>query len=218
MPEKLLLAFEILGTMAFASSGAITALAKKMDIFGVVVLALVTAVGGGVVRDLILGITPPQTFNTPIYALVAIVVAVVVFIPAVRRFLFKNHRIYERAMLIMDSIGLGVFTVVGVETAFESGNEKTVLLVFVGMITGVGGGIMRDILAGNTPYIFVKHFYASASMIGAFVCIGLWWITPPAVAMISGAVVVVILRLLAARFHWSLPKAEDVDGLAEKKQ
>lgn len=211
MSEPLLLIFEIIGTIAFAASGAITALSKKMDVFGVITLGLVTAVGGGVIRDVILGLTPPATFSSPVYAIVAIAVSIIIFIPAVRRFLFKNHRIYDRAMLIMDSVGLAVFTVIGVETAFLAGNTKPILLIFVGMITGIGGGILRDVLAGNTPFIFVKHFYASVSFIGALVCIALWQISGPVVAMPVSTVVIIVLRLLAAKFHWNLPKAEDVD-------
>lgn len=213
MSETILLIFEIIGTVAFAASGAITALSKKMDIFGVVTLGVVTAVGGGVMRDIILGHTPPVTFSNPMYALVAIGVSIIIFIPAVRRFLFRNHRIYDRAMLIMDSLGLGIFTVVGIENALLSGKTNVFLLVFVGMITGIGGGILRDILAGNTPYIFVKHFYACASLIGAILCVVLWRFTLPAVAIFVGSITIFVLRLLAARFHWSLPKAEEVDDI-----
>ena len=216
MSDIILLMFEILGTIAFAASGAMTALSKKMDIFGVAVLALVTAVGGGVMRDVVLGQTPPATFSSPVYALVSIAVAVIIFIPAVRRFLLKNQRIYDLVMLIMDSIGLGVFTVVGVETAFVSDNSNPILLIFVGMVTGIGGGILRDVLSGSTPFIFVKHFYASASLIGAVVCIVMWRHTPAVVSMTVGAVVVVVLRLLAAHFHWSLPKSEDIDFMSRK--
>lgn len=216
MSQTLLFVFELMGTIAFAASGAITALSKKMDIFGVATLGVVTAVGGGVIRDIILCNNPPVTFRNPVYAIVAIVVSVILFIPAVRRFLFKNHKIYERVMLIMDSAGLGIFTVVGIETSILAGHSSAFLLIFVGMITGVGGGVIRDILAGNKPYVFVKHFYACASLIGAIVCIALWRLTFPALAISSGALVVFILRLLAARFHWSLPKAEDIDELKEK--
>lgn len=213
MSETLLFIFEIIGTVAFAASGAITALSKKMDVFGVVTLGLVTAVGGGVIRDVILCNTPPVTFRNPVYALVAIAVSIVLFIPAVRRFLFKNHKLYDTVLLIMDSAGLGIFTVVGIETAAMAGHKSAFLLIFVGMVTGIGGGIIRDVLAGNTPYIFVKHFYACASLIGAIVCVALWRLAYPSVAIALGALIVFVLRILAAHFHWSLPKAEDVDDI-----
>lgn len=209
MTSTILLVFELIGTVAFAASGAIVALSKKMDIFGVATLGVVTAVGGGVIRDLILGNTPPATFQNPLYALVAIGVSVILFIPAVRRVLFHKPRVYEIVMLLMDSLGLGIFTVVGIQVAHSTeGEHNAFLLVFVGMITGVGGGVIRDLLAGNTPFILVKHFYASASLIGSVVCVVLWHYFGSFAATIGGTVVIIILRLLAARYHWSLPKSE----------
>ena len=209
LSENLLLIFELIGTVAFAVSGAMVGLSKKMDIFGVTVLGTVTSVGGGVIRDLILGNTPPATFRNPVYALVAIFVSVIIFIPAVRRFLFKKQSIYEKTMLLMDSLGLGIFTAVGIETACIAGQRSIFLLVFVGMITGIGGGVLRDVLSGNTPYIFVKHFYASASLIGAFVFIALWNFSGQSAAVFGCAFAVTALRLLAAKFRWSLPKAKE---------
>lgn len=218
MTNTILLVFELIGTVAFAASGAIVALSKKMDIFGVVTLGVVTAVGGGVIRDLVLGHTPPATFQNPLYALVAIGVSVILFIPWVRKILFHKPRVYELVMLLMDSLGLGIFTVMGIQAAYSTeGEHNAFLLVFVGMITGVGGGIIRDLLAGNTPFILVKHFYASASLIGAVVCIVLWYFLGSFAAIAGGTVVTIILRLLAARFHWSLPKSEMEEPVESEK-
>lgn len=208
MPEQLLLAIEIIGTVAFAVSGAVVGLEKGMDIFGVAILGLTTAVGGGVIRDLVLGNTPPATFRDPVYAVIAICVSIVMFLPAIRRLFDRHHHLYDIAMLLMDSLGLGIFTVVGVRTAYASGSEHGVfLLVFVGVTTGVGGGILRDVLAGNTPYVFVKHFYATASLIGALLCVFLWPLAGSTWSMVAGAAVVMALRLLAAHYRWSLPRA-----------
>lgn len=208
MSENLLLLFELIGTVAFSVSGAMVALSKKMDIFGVAVLGLVTAVGGGVIRDLVLGITPPKTFQNPIYAAIAIATSLIIFIPAVRHFL-SGKEVYDKIMLLMDSVGLGIFTVVGIETAYLSDQSHSIfLLIFVGVITGVGGGMIRDVLAQTTPAILVRHFYATASIIGAVICIILWNIFGQSAAVIGGASSVLILRLLAAKYHWSLPKAE----------
>ena len=209
MSENLLLVFELIGTVAFAASGAMVGLSKKMDIFGIAVLGIVTSVGGGIIRDLVLGNTPPATFQNPVYALVAIFVSLIILIPAVRRFLFKKQSIYEKTMRIMDSIGLGIFTAVGIEIACLAGHKSGFLLIFVGMITGIGGGVLRDVLSGNTPYIFVKHFYATASLIGAVVFIILWNFSGQSAAVFGCAFVVTALRLLAARFRWSLPKAKE---------
>ena len=208
MTERLLLVVEIIGTVAFAVSGAMVGLRKGMDIFGVCILGLVTAVGGGVIRDLVLGNTPPATFQSPVYALVAVAVSLIVFLPFVRRLFDRFQNFYDHLLLGMDSLGLGIFTVVGVRTAYDAGHDGFFLLIFVGVITGVGGGVLRDILAGQTPYIFVKHIYACASLVGAVVCVVLWGLIGGMWSMISGAASVVVLRTLAAHFRWNLPRAE----------
>lgn len=208
MSFSVITALEILGTVAFAASGALTAIKKDMDIFGVSVLGLLTAVGGGIIRDIILGITPPTVFRNPLYAIVGIVTSIITFLPFVRAALNRSRRAGEIIMLIMDTAGLGAFTVAGIQTARNSSDENgTFLLIFVGVVTGVGGGILRDICAGITPYIFIKHFYACASIIGAVICVVMWDITGENIAMLSGAAAVIVIRFLAARFHWSLPKA-----------
>jgi len=200
--------FEILGTVAFAVSGAFVAIGKKMDIFGVAVLGLTTALGGGVIRDLILGVTPPVMFRTPSYAFLAVVTAVIVFIPAVRRFLTARQALYDRVLLLFDSVGLGVFTVVGVQAAHGAGFAGNLFLqIFVGTLTGVGGGILRDVMAQHTPYVFSKHVYASASLAGALLCAILWRFIGGAPALIAGAALTFLLRLCAAHFRWSLPRA-----------
>ena len=209
MENTALLIFEIIGTVAFAVSGAIIALNKKMDIFGVIILGLVTAVGGGVLRDVILGFTPPNMFRNPVYAIVAAVVSVLLFSSKIRNAIFKQQKVYDFCLLVMDSIGLGIFTVVGIMVAQNRIVNNPFFLVFLGVITGVGGGVMRDVMAGNTPYIFVKHFYATASIIGAIVTVILWGYIGATWSMVIGAVLIVVLRLLAAHFHWSLPKPKD---------
>ncbi len=202
---------EIIGTVAFASSGAMIGIRKKMDIFGINVLAITTALGGGLIRDLVLGITPPNMFRDSSYALWAIATACVHFLV----FKWKKHLlevhvsdVQEVLMGIMDAIGLGAFTVIGIDKAVQMGHNSIFLLIFVGVITGVGGGMLRDIMAGNTPFIFVKHIYACASIAGAIVCLLLRLVFFDFVAMIIGAVVVVVIRILAARYRWNLPKVQ----------
>lgn len=203
-----ILILELVGTLAFAASGAMTGLRKNMDIFGVCILGLTTAVGGGVIRDIILGNTPPATFRDPIYATVALATSLVLFLPRVRRLLTRDQALYDLAMLGMDSLGLGIFTVVGIQTAYSCTARPTLfLLVFVGVITGVGGGILRDIMAGDTPFIFVKHVYASASLAGALICGLLWHHAGEMPSMLAGAVLVFVIRGLSAHFHWNLPRA-----------
>lgn len=198
---------EIIGTIAFSVSGAMTGIEKKMDIFGIAILGLTTAVGGGILRDILTGCIPPQTFRNPIYAMIAVITAVIIFLFAYTGKLVYNTKIFEFLVFLMDSLGLGTFTVVGINTAFHTSNKfGHFLLIFVGVITGVGGGVLRDMLAGNTPYIFVKHVYACASLAGAVVCVYAWDSLGATRAMLTGAVIIVLIRFLSAYFKWNLPR------------
>lgn len=207
--EYMLFALDMIGTVAFGLSGAMTAIKKEMDVLGVIILGMVTAVGGGIMRDLILGNTPPQAFVQPVFALSAAAVSAMVFV--ILYFHFKGYRQiseywFQHMLMAADTLGLGVFTVAGVRAAFEGGMGINYFLpVFLGTITGVGGGLLRDIMAGDRPYIFVKHVYASASILGACVCVFCWRRFGENTAMLTGAVSVVVLRILAIRFRWNLP-------------
>ena len=181
-----------------------------MDIFGVCILGLSTATGGGVIRDLILGLTPPMAFQDPTCAVLALATSAVFFSRRVRGVLMRNQRRYDLLLFWMDALGLGAFTVIGVELAFSRAAQPTFfLLVFVGTLTGVGGGVLRDMMAGDTPYIFVKHVYASASLAGALACALLWLPGLELYAMGAGAVTVIVIRFLSAYYHWNLPRAHD---------
>nr|WP_325300443.1 TRIC cation channel family protein [uncultured Dysosmobacter sp.] len=205
-----ILILELVGTMAFAASGAMTGLRKNMDIFGVCILGLTTAVGGGVIRDVILGSTPPATFQDPIYAAVALLTSLVLFLPQVRRLLMWDQRLFDLSLFLMDTAGLAIFTVMGIRIACAHAPRPTLfLLVFVGVVTGVGGGVLRDMMAGDTPYIFVKHVYACASLAGALVCGALWRHAGEMPAMLLGAGAVILIRALSAHYRWNLPRAHD---------
>ena len=205
MSDVLVFVLELIGTVAFAVSGAIVGIKKQMDLFGVIVLGICTAVGGGIVRDLILGVTPPVTFQNPVYTLTAAAVSVLMFLPHMRARIGRHEPVFDRLLLVMDAVGLGVFTVVGVQCAYQQSEDYTLfLLIFVGLITGVGGGVLRDVFSGERPYIFVRHFYACASIVGAL-C---WRALGGNAAMLFGAAVVVVLRLLAAYYHWNLPRSD----------
>lgn len=202
---------EIIGTVAFAASGALIAMRRHMDILGVIVLGVVTSVGGGVLRDLILGITPPLAFRDPTCAIIAIGTSILLFIPGIRHTLMGRQRVFDLSLLLMDSLGLGVFTVMGIWNALDfNADRSTFLLVFVGVLTGVGGGVLRDVLAGQLPYILVKHIYACASILGALVCTLLWHVLPSYAAMLLGMGVVLAIRLLAAHYRWNLPTVKNI--------
>ena len=207
--ENITFILEIIGTVAFALSGVTVALQKKMDLLGIIILGLSPAIGGGIIRDLVLGIHPPKAFQNPVYATVAIVSILIFCLPAVLRFFAKNRRLYDILMLLSDAIGLGVFTAVGVAAAYHISEEYSMFLyIFVGVVTGIGGGILRDTMASVSPYVFVKHFYGTASIIGAVCCVFTWRHFGESVAIMFCTVVVIVLRILAAKFRWSLPKPE----------
>lgn len=206
--EWFILVLDLVGTVAFAASGAMTGLKKNMDVFGVCILGLTTAVGGGVIRDLVLGCTPPATFQDPIYATVSVITSLVLFLPWIQNLLTKNQMLFDKGLFLMDTAGLASFTVVGVRAAYEALPQTTVfLLVFVGAVTGVGGGVIRDMMAGDMPYVFRKHVYASASLAGALLCGLLWQRAGEAAAMLLGGGVVILIRCLSAHFRWNLPRA-----------
>jgi uncharacterized membrane protein YeiH len=169
------------------------------------------------IRDLILGVNPPVMFQNPTYALLAIAFSVMIFCSM---YFFQNrltnskvYEVYDKLMMIFDSLGLGLFTVVGVTTAINIGYETTGFLqIFVGVLTGVGGGVLRDIMAGNTPYIFVKHVYASASIIGAIACVLVEPWFGDLTAMLIGATVVFVIRILAAHYKWNLPRIKPMEA------
>lgn len=206
----MILFLEILGTIAFSVSGAIEAMKKGMDLLGVIVLGLITAVGGGILRDVLIGKVPPNAFTNPRNALLAIGAAFVAFMVGaiVSKEKKSTHStIWNQVLLLSDAIGLGAFTVLGIHLVQEQTEHyNVVLLLFMGVITGVGGGVMRDICAGNMPYIFRKHVYATASIAGAasYLCLSktLAFDLSAAISLI----LVVILRLLAAHYEWNLPR------------
>ena len=181
--DEFIFILELIGTVAFASSGAMIAIEKKMDIFGVNVLGATTAVGGGIMRDIILGLTPPGTASES----------------------RVKTDYYHKLMFWCDTAGLGIFTVVGIQAAVRAvGGENVFFFVFIGTLTGVGGGVLRDIMAGETPYILVKHIYACAAIAGGIVCVVGRTAFGEAYGTILGLAATVLLRFLAAHFRWNL--------------
>ena len=210
--ELFIFLLEIVGTIAFASSGAMLGIRKNMDIFGVNVLGITTAVGGGCVRDRLLGIHPPKMFQNFAYVGTAILTSCLLFVVFfIKKELLESTFLerYERVMSALDAVGLGIFTVMGIRTAMDlegSHFDHWFLLVFVGVATGIGGGMMRDVMAGETPFVFIKHVYACAALIGAFLYIFLCRAVPDIGAMLVSSITVVAVRLLAAHYRWNLPR------------
>ena len=218
MDERILLILEIIGTVAFSVSGAFVAIKAKLDLFGVVFIGCITAVGGGILRDILIGAVPPAIFSNLHIVLVAVGASLIAFLLA---YLSKKHfddivvRI-ERVGNLFDAIGLAAFSVMGTEVAFTHGLSNNIALtVLLGMLTGVGGGMIRDVLTNTTPYIFKKHIYALASIGGALVyyC-SKQWISVEILPSIIAMAFVITIRLLAAKYRWSLPKVH----LSESKK
>ena len=207
--DEFIFILELIGTVAFASSVAMIAIEKKMDIFGVNVLGATTAVGGGIMRDIILGLTPPGAFSHPVYVLVAALTSTILFVIAYAKPTAFESRVktdyYDKLMFWCDTAGLGIFTVVGIQAAVRAvGGENVFFFVFIGTLTGVGGGVLRDIMAGETPYILVKHIYACAAIAGGIVCVVGRTAFGEAYGTILGLAATVLLRFLAAHFRWNL--------------
>ena len=207
----MLVVLDVLGILSFSVSGALVAIRKKMDYLGVVILGIVASIGGGVMRDILIGRIPPVIFTDPLYLSVAFVTASIFFlicylgIPA-KTSKSINH-FFENASFWFDTVGLASFTVNGVYVGI-SYNESFFLCCFLGVITGVGGGVLRDLLANQVPAIFVKHVYAVASIAGAVTMMMLWNVNDIA-AGISGLVVVIVVRFLARHYNWNLPKVKN---------
>ncbi|MDR5658695.1 trimeric intracellular cation channel family protein [Serpentinicella sp. ANB-PHB4] len=201
---------EIIGTVAFAISGVVVAIKKELDFLGAIVLGSITAVGGGALRDVLLGMTPPVMFQNYVFITVAIATSSLVFIiEYYKGELLNNKRNnYMQIINIFDAIGLGIFTVVGVNTAITNGHsENWFLVIFIGALTGVGGGIFRDVLAGRVPMVLHKQIYALAATIGATLNYVLFYIgLNITLAMFSGALTVMLIRFLASYYKWNLPK------------
>lgn len=208
--QILLLVLEIIGTVSFAVSGAVVGIKARLDIFGVVFVSAITAFGGGIVRDILIGRTPPAIFGNVWMALLAVASAIIVFIIiyAKREKFFVMEDRIEYINNFFDAIGLAAFSVIGTEVAFAYGvSENMFLSVMLGMLTGIGGGIFRDVLTDSTPFVFKKHIYALASIIGSV----LYYILRKNfsnlfVVSLIPMTTIFAIRMLATKYRWSLPK------------
>lgn len=207
----LLTVVEMIGMVAFALNGALVGLKYHLDLFGVILVSVTVSLGGGVVRDLIIGRIPPAMFQDYRYLLVAVVTALLVFLAAViSRGRYHDYETKVEALAnIFDALGLGAFTVVGVQAGINAGfSDNSFLLVFLGLLTGIGGGILRDLFVMRMPVVLRKHVYALPVIIGAALYLLCYRLGAPQLVA-SGAVIcaVFVLRMLATYYHWNLPHA-----------
>lgn len=199
-------ALDLLGTFAFAMSGATLGVRKHFDLFGVLVISFAAAVSGGIARDLMLGATPPVAVASWPYLAVSCIAGLIAFFngPAVERL--------RNPVQLFDAVGLGLFAVTGASKALAWGLEP-VGAVLLGMFTGIGGGIARDIIANRIPVVFQADLYAVAALAGAAVVVlGRSLDLPPGPLLVVGAALVFFLRLMALRRGWQLPVARPRDG------
>ncbi len=208
--QQVLYVLEILGVIAFSISGAMVAIDKKLDVFGVIFVGIMTSLGGGVTRDILIGKLPPQMFENYRCIAVSVGTSIVVFILGyLTRDYYKKHvRVIETINNVFDAIGLGVFSISGIQIAVNTGfSYNKFLLVFLGMITGVGGGLIRDIIVGRTPVIFSKHIYAVAAILGGIgylICRSMG--IAEGIAAMGGIIAIFVIRMLSTYFKWNLPR------------
>jgi uncharacterized membrane protein YeiH len=193
---------DLFGTMAFAVTGAFKAIEHKSDIVGVIILSTITGVAGGVIRDIIFGKFPPTVVINPLYLIVTVVTGIVIFI------LYPSIKIHWNLFLKFDAVGLGVFTIIGASIAYNIFGLNFLTMAFAGVLTAVGGGILRDVFVNEVPLVFVKELYASTSFIGVIILfvmlvmgINLYSATIPSILAVTS------IRLLAMKYNWNLPRA-----------
>ena len=187
--------------MAFAVTGAFKAIEHKADIVGIIILATITGLAGGTIRDIVFGKTLPNSLIDPAYVIITVISAIVLFL------LYSKMKKHWNLFLKFDAVGLGVFTVIGATFAYNLFGMNFLIIILSGMLTGIGGGILRDVFVNQTPIVFVKELYASASFIGAVVFYLTLLITNEVyAATILGITLTTGLRLVAMKYNWNLPK------------
>lgn len=200
---------EIIGTVAFAISGALIAVRCCLDLFGVLLVGLISSVGGGIIRDLFLGNFPPRVFSVVLIPSVAVLTSLTVFIVCFfnsKKFEALEKRI-ESINNFFDAVGLATFSALGTEAAVQAGFENMALLsVSMGVLTGIGGGMVRDILVDKTPYVLKKHIYALASVTGSLAYYLIRINISKTLAIAVSIPIIIIIRMLSTKYRLELPK------------
>jgi uncharacterized membrane protein YeiH len=188
---------DFMGTFVFAISGATAAIEKKFDVFGVLILALVTAIGGGTLRDLLIGSTPVAWLTNEVYVYIVLIAVPVAFLFEAQ---IKNLR---KGIFLFDTLGIGLFTILGIEKTLNVGLSP-IAAVMMGVFSAVFGGVIRDVLSNEVPLIFRGEIYASACLAGAMTYLAIKGLGNEQIAMYVSIVTVIVIRILSIRFNWSL--------------
>ena len=202
MEGAIILFLEILGIVAFAVSGAVTAIEKGLDVFGVVFIGVITALGGGVIRDIILGIFPPIMFTYKIYAVTSIIASLIVFLTA--------YADKDAIVNVFDAVGIGLFAVSSVQRCIQYGyGDNTFLCIMMSMTTCIGGSIMRDLLCQKLPAVLRKRIYALATIAGGALYYYMFKFgIGREISMVAGVGITIAIRLLATKYKWNMPRIE----------
>lgn len=229
MIENIFLAIELIGIVSFAIAGAIIAIDKETDLFGVVFLAVMTCFGGGIIRDITIGRHPPAFFGELLYQLfivVAVAILVFIFARVFRRQYVKRKNLVLVINNYIDALALGIFSVAGVQTCiiFMGDGAGFVLCIIMGMTTAVGGGMIRDLILRDIPFILRKRIYALAALIGATIYYLFVRVIFPnsnvaaVIGQLVSVLVVLVIRVLATTLKWNLPKAIKFSELEEEEE
>ncbi len=211
---------EIIGVVSFSLSGAIMAIDKENDFIGVVFLAIITCFGGGMLRDIFIGNTPPLFFEGYFYAAISAVTAIVAFTVALifKRQYVENEKFVATVNNILDAAGLGVFVVSGARICLDLGVTNPFLVIVMGMLSGTGGSMIRDIIMREVPYLLRKRIYMLAALSGAgLYCLLRYLNVAEALAYPLSILLIFIIRMLATIFKWNLPRAIVFSELKDKE-
>lgn len=219
--QTVLTILEIIGVVSFSISGALMAIDKENDFVGVVFLAIITSFGGGMLRDIIIGNTPPTVFTLYWLLIVSALTATAVFLLAAifKKQYVKNENAVQMINNYFDALGLGVFVISGAKMCMDLGITNPLLIIVMGMLSGTGGSMTRDIIMNEVPGLLRRYVYLLAAIAGAasyylLVSVGV----RDVLAMPIGALIIVVIRILATVFKWNIPKAIDFSKMAKDKE
>ena len=192
---------DLFGTMIFAVTGALKAIEHKLDVVGIVVLSGAAGLAGGIIRDIVLGRTPPSALVDPSYIIITSITGIGILL------LYRYAKNLMGLFLTFDAFGLGIFSLLGANIAFSMFGLNLVIMMFAGIITAVGGGIMRDMLVNEVPLVLRKELYVSVSFVGVLLFFILLYLgVNIIISTIIGIIVITFFRIVAIKYNWNLPR------------
>lgn len=191
---------ELIGTVAFAAAGALVAIDKELDYYGIAIFAVITAVGGGIVRDVMINVPVPVSLANPLYIIISLVTTAIVIA------FYKKIVKYQNVVMFCDAIGLAAFTAIGAEVALVNNVYMPFVVITLAVLTGTGGGVIRDAMCGDVPYVFRKEVYAVASILGAIIFMIIYPYFGKHVAVYTSFGVTLATRLISMKFNLHLKK------------